>query len=132
MLWIAFVNWKLHKVLWGLAMPSFSQHDLARNLLITTVVVGIGLLGIVRRNRGDRPSQLFSRVGNGRLVQGVCVGLSEYFGVSVTLWRVAFIVLFLTSFGGGPSYLLLDLAIPRHPDDREGLLGFRLLRRLHA
>lgn len=53
------------------------------------------------------------RPKKGRIVAGVCKGLADYFGVSVTLVRVITIILFFP--GGLPGlvpYILLWLIIP--------------------
>lgn len=54
-----------------------------------------------------------ARVDEGRWVGGVCVGLSEHLGWSVTALRVGFVVLALAQFIGVVVYAILWLALPR-------------------
>jgi phage shock protein C len=56
------------------------------------------------------------RLRKGRLVAGVCSGLADYFGVDVTLVRLAFAV--LTVFGGAGVlfYLVAWLIIPEEDE----------------
>jgi phage shock protein PspC (stress-responsive transcriptional regulator) len=64
----------------------------------------------------------------GRWLQGICVGLAEYLGVSVWLIRAALLTLLLTGNYGGTLYFMLAFVVPLHPDDRQHLTGFRLQR----
>ena len=94
---------------------------------ITVMVVAAVhvLFGSLRDRQGNR---IYKRLGPGRMLSGVCLGLSEATGVPVMLLRLAFIAL---SFGEGIGivlYILLELAMPVHPDDRQHLLRFKLRR----
>ncbi len=53
------------------------------------------------------------RVLEGRLVGGVCTGLSQHLGWSVTALRVGFVTLALAQFVGVVVYAILWLALPR-------------------
>jgi len=49
----------------------------------------------------------------GRMLAGVCAGLAENFGVSVTALRLGLVVLTMIGFGWGiPVYLLLWVIMP--------------------
>ncbi len=49
----------------------------------------------------------------GRMLAGVCAGLAESFGVSVTALRLGLVVLTMIGFGWGiPVYLLLWVIMP--------------------
>lgn len=80
--------------------------------------------------RGERSSAapIYKRLKPGRQVSGVCLGLSERFGWNLTLLRLAFVIAFFFDGLGFWVYVILDLAMPIHPDDREHLLRFRLRR----
>jgi phage shock protein PspC (stress-responsive transcriptional regulator) len=57
------------------------------------------------------------RVRQGRLVAGVCAGLSRYFGVDVNLFRLAFGV-FTVFYGlGFLLYLIAWLVLPEEDND---------------
>jgi phage shock protein PspC (stress-responsive transcriptional regulator) len=56
-----------------------------------------------------------------RMVAGVCAGLAEEFGVSVTIWRLAFVLATLTSAGMGlVVYLALWVIMPLQSEGRPG------------
>jgi phage shock protein C len=58
------------------------------------------------------------RAYQGRMLAGVCAGLADYFGIDVTLVRIAFVV--LTFLGGAavPAYLACLLLIPEEGSDQ--------------
>jgi phage shock protein PspC (stress-responsive transcriptional regulator) len=105
-------------------------------IAVVGAAVGIGLLFmtpililfyIARRSKGGRP-RLYKRLRPGRQLSGVCLGLSEATKINVTAIRVAFIVLLFFNGSGFWIYLILDLAMPVHPDDRQYLMRFRMRR----
>lgn len=57
----------------------------------------------------------------GRQIAGVSIALAEALGISVTLVRLAFIVLTFISFIGPPLYLALWLLLPAEPGGRSPL-----------
>jgi phage shock protein PspC (stress-responsive transcriptional regulator) len=65
---------------------------------------------------GARPP--LRRAYQGRLLAGVCAGLSDYLAIDVTLIRVAFVV--FTFLGGAaiPAYLACLLLIPEEGSDQ--------------
>jgi phage shock protein PspC (stress-responsive transcriptional regulator) len=75
---------------------------------------------------------LYKRLGPGRQLSGVCLGLSRRTATPVWAWRVGFLLLCLLPGLGHATgfwlYLMLDLAMPIHPEDRARLLRFRLAR----
>jgi phage shock protein PspC (stress-responsive transcriptional regulator) len=71
--------------------------------------------------------RLFKRM-RGRQLSGICQGLSEATRVPVWIWRMAFVGLIFFKGAGVILYLLLDVALPIHPDDRADLLRFRIAR----
>jgi len=53
-----------------------------------------------------------------RKIGGVCGGLGEYFGKDPTLFRVAFVLIALLSFGLGIIlYLAMWLTVPKKPKE---------------
>lgn len=57
------------------------------------------------------------RAYHGRMLAGVAAGLADYFGVDVTLVRVAFVVLAFVGGAGIPAYLACLLLIPEEGTD---------------
>ena len=50
---------------------------------------------------------------NDRVLGGVCAGLAEYFGLDITLVRLAYAVLtFCTAFSGSIIYIIAWIIIP--------------------
>jgi phage shock protein PspC (stress-responsive transcriptional regulator) len=108
-----------------------------RILLIAAAVytVWMGIIALVlflfsyvlRTTRAGRP-RFYKRLGPGRMLSGVCLGIAEVTNVDVRLLRLLFVVLFFFDGAGFLLYLLLDLAMPVHPDDRQHLLRFRMRR----
>jgi phage shock protein PspC (stress-responsive transcriptional regulator) len=83
------------------------------------------LFGALRDRQGNR---IYKRLKPGRQLSGVCLGLSEATGVNVAVFRLAFFALAFFKGIGLLLYVLLDLARPVHPDDRQYLLRFKLRR----
>lgn len=95
-------------------------------LLSTLPVVGFYvLLAALRDRTGNR---ICKRLKPGRALSGVCLGLSEATGISVNVYRLAFVALAFIKGAGILLYIVLDLAMPVHPDDRQYLLRFKLRR----
>ena len=69
---------------------------------------------------------LYRRIGPGRHLGGVCFGLAERTRIPSLTWRLAFLASLLLGGHGIAVYLLLLIAMPVHPDDRQYLLRFRL------
>lgn len=93
--------------------------------ILPFVIVYAVIRGIARRHDGKH---LYKRLKPGRQLSGVCLGIAEATGVSVTLIRLVFFVLFFTNGIGFWLYILLDLAMPVHPADREYLWRFKAKR----
>ncbi len=95
-------------------------------LLSTLPVVGFYLLLAALRDRSG--NRICKRLKPGRALSGVCLGLSEATGISVNIYRLAFVALAFIKGAGILLYIVLDLAMPVHPDDRQYLLRFKLRR----
>lgn len=112
----------------GVPTTGDTLHRLPGILVAAVLGSWLWYLGLVRRERGHRPQRLHARWKRGRLLQGVCVGIGEYFGISPWWVRAAFVALALLGLGGLPLYLLLVLGLSFHPDDRQYLLRFKVER----
>lgn len=112
-------------------LGDFAWQEVASIAFIMTAIVAVPLLlfflmlAVLRDRNGNR---ICKRLKPGRQVSGVCLGLSEATGISLVLFRLAFVVLAFVNGIGIWLYILLDLAMPVHPDDRQYLLRFRLRR----
>ncbi len=84
-------------------------------VIIPTLFVYIGLSFVFSKAPEDYvdpiPSKLLKK-GADKKLSGVCSGLSEYFGVDVTILRLAFLV-FIMFFGCGLlAYIVCALLMP--------------------
>jgi len=71
---------------------------------------------------------LYKRLRPGYQLSGVCLGLADKTGIPVGILRLVFFVLALANGVGIWIYVVLDLLMPVHPEDRRHLLRFRALR----
>jgi hypothetical protein len=61
-----------------------------------------------------------------------CIGLAEKTNTSVIWWGIGFVIsIFIPSIHLSFIYILLFLAMPVHPDDRQYLLRFKIARWWH-
>ena len=56
------------------------------------------------------------KINQGKIIDGVCGGIAEYFGVDATIVRVAWIVLALAAGSGVLAYVLAARIMPRKPE----------------
>jgi phage shock protein PspC (stress-responsive transcriptional regulator) len=82
----------------------------------------------VRKEPLPGKRRLYKRLGTGRVISGVCRGIAETARIDVTLVRIIFLLLLLFNGSGFWLYLILTLAMPIHPDDRQHLIRFKLRR----
>jgi len=94
-------------------------------LSMVPVILFYLLLAALRDRSGNR---ICKRLKPGRALSGVCLGLSEATGIPVNVYRLAFVALAFIKGAGILLYIVLDLAMPVHPDDRQYLLRFKLRR----
>jgi len=99
-------------------------------LLIAVVLSGVRTLR--GGGPGERSLRLYKRLRRGYQLSGVCLGLSERTGIAPGIFRLIFVALACAKGTGIVLYILLDLVMPVHPDDRRNLLRFRLRRWLEA
>jgi phage shock protein PspC (stress-responsive transcriptional regulator) len=83
------------------------------------------VIGMLHDRNGNR---IYKRLDGRRKVSGVCVGLSEATGMPVLTLRLIFVALLFVKGAGLWLYIVLDLAMPVHPDDRVNLMRFRIRR----
>ena len=55
------------------------------------------------------------KIGQGKMVDGVCGGIAEYFGLDPTLVRLAWVVFTAMGASGIIAYIACALIIPREP-----------------
>lgn len=103
-------------------------------LQVLGVLVGLGAIGTLlgqRLNAGTGSVKLYKRL-KGQWVFGVCRGLAEAAGLPVAVLRVPFIALMFIGKAGVAIglllYLLLEMSLEVHPEDRGLLLRFRVKR----
>ncbi|MGH9169965.1 MAG: PspC domain-containing protein [Acidimicrobiales bacterium] len=60
----------------------------------------------------ERQYQPLERSGDDRMIAGVAAGVADYFGLEVTIVRIAFVVLALAGGIGIPAYLAGWLLMP--------------------
>lgn len=89
----------------------------------TAIALSVVVLLVARL---PRRWEIYRRLGLGRELGGVCLGLAERTHTSVLIWRLAFLASIFLGGYGMTIYLLLLIAMPVHPDDRQFLLRFRL------
>lgn len=112
------------RTLWGLGD---AEVVLLFGVLLLVGVPAVAIVWLVRASRHST-APLYKRLKPGRQLSGVCLGLAERFNLNVTIVRLAFLVGFFFDGLGFWLYILLDLAMPVHPADREHLLRFRIQR----
>lgn len=56
------------------------------------------------------------KIGQGKMVDGVCGGIAQYFGLDPTLVRLAWVVFTAMGASGIIAYIACALIIPREPD----------------
>ncbi len=95
--------------------------------LVLATIVSVPILLTIWLVRGSQ-RRVYKRLGPGRMLSGVCLGIAEALKIDVRMLRVVFVVLLFFDGAGFWIYLLLDLAMPVHPDDRQHLLRFKVRR----
>ncbi len=55
------------------------------------------------------------KINRGKMVDGVCGGIAEYFGLDPTLVRLAWVAFTLVGGSGIALYLICAIIIPREP-----------------
>lgn len=92
---------------------------------------GIGAVMLTAALVGFLPGRAglpYKRLRAGRQLSGVCAGIAETTRVPVSIIRLAFVALVFAKLSGFVLYIMLDLLMEVHPDDRASLLRFRIRR----
>lgn len=55
------------------------------------------------------------KIEEGKMIDGVCGGIAEYFGLDATLVRLAWVVISLLGFSGVIAYIIAAIIIPGKP-----------------
>jgi phage shock protein PspC (stress-responsive transcriptional regulator) len=98
-------------------------------ILLGSILLPLTLLVIILRvKRQPQGWKLYRRLGKGRQLGGVCLGLAERTGTRADTWRIVLVVAFFLGLPAFQLYVLMLLLMPVHPDDREYLLRFKLRR----
>jgi phage shock protein C len=56
------------------------------------------------------------KINQGKMVDGVCGGIAEYFGLDPSLVRLAWIIFSAMGSSGVLAYILAAVVIPREPE----------------
>jgi phage shock protein PspC (stress-responsive transcriptional regulator) len=127
---------------WGLAMAIVAigfaawysagavlhvRHRYAVWSMMMVLFTGPLVLAAMTAGLDAGPSRLYKRL-RGHQLSGICQGLSEVTRIPVWILRMAFVALIFFKGAGVVLYLLLDVLLPIHPDDRVDLLRFRIAR----
>ena len=57
------------------------------------------------------------KINRGKMVDGVCGGIAEYFGLDPTLVRLAWVLFCAMGGSGVLAYVVATVIIPREPED---------------
>ena len=57
------------------------------------------------------------KINQGKMLDGVCGGIAEYFNVDPTLIRLAWILITVFAGAGVLAYIIAAIVIPRKPED---------------
>ncbi len=114
----------------GIAVPELAIIAFAG--ICIAIIVGAPLLILfstvanAKASSGER--RFYKRLGPGRWIEGVCLGIAEAMGWNVAFVRIAFALLVWFKGLGLLAYIVCALAMPVHPADRRYLLRFRIAR----
>lgn len=72
------------------------------------------------KNHSSSSQKTFYRIEEGKMLSGVCTGLAAYFDIDVTLIRLLWVFLTLTSGGLGIlAYIVAIIVLPSAPNESE-------------
>ena len=103
------------------------KHPVAIWVMLMILFGGPLLVAAMAVGADAGPGRFHKRMRN-RQLSGVCQGLAEASSIPVWIIRMAFVALIFFNGIGIAAYLILDVVLTIHPDDREQLLRFRIAR----
>ena len=59
------------------------------------------------------------KINKGKMIDGVCGGIAEYFNIDPSLVRLGWILFSVCGGSGILAYIIAALVIPRKPDDEQ-------------
>jgi phage shock protein C len=59
------------------------------------------------------------KLDKGKMIDGVCGGIAEYFNIDPSLVRLGWILFSVCGGSGILAYIIAALVIPRKPDDEQ-------------
>lgn len=59
------------------------------------------------------------KLDQGKMIDGVCGGIAEYFNIDPSLVRLGWILFSVCGGSGILAYIIAALVIPRKPDDEQ-------------
>ncbi len=57
------------------------------------------------------------KIDEGKMLDGVCGGIAEYFDIDPTIIRLAWVLFSVMGGSGILAYIIADIIIPRKPKD---------------
>jgi phage shock protein PspC (stress-responsive transcriptional regulator) len=113
----------------GTRLMDLAGADSWSRALLAWILLGLSMAaaGLVLLRVPSRFA-IYKRLRPGYQLSGVCLGLADKTGIPVDILRLVFFVLAIVNGVGIWIYVLLDLLMPIHPEDRRHLLRFRVLR----
>ena len=86
------------------------------------------LIHVILNARTPQGKRLYRRLGPGKWIDGVCLGIADAMGWSVTMVRLVFVLAIWLKGLGVVAYFLFGALTPVHPDDRRYMLRFKVKR----
>ena len=114
----------------GLALPELAF--IAFVGVCISIIIGAPLLILfstvanAKTPSGER--RFYRRLGPGKWIDGICLGIAEAMGWNVAFVQLAFVLLLWFKGLGLLAYIICSQAMPVHPADRQYLLRFRIAR----
>jgi phage shock protein C len=109
-------------------LPDDWRWEMSFSVFMLSVLTSALVFGALALSRLPRRMGLYKRLKPGCWIEGVCLGLAERFGLSVSLVRLGFVLFSLWRSEGVLIYVMLAFLMPVHPEDRRYLFTFRVAR----
>jgi phage shock protein C len=116
-------NKKLCTTQVGAKLFSFINCCLFNKILIIYIAffLFIWYIKIKRKNpmEGKIMDKRLYKLDKGKMIDGVCGGIAEYFNIDPSLVRLGWILFSVCGGSGILAYIIAALVIPRKPDDEQ-------------